>query len=314
MESRLAVSLGIAVLAHAMAWGVMREPAARTTAPRASVDASIDSIASMELAVVELLPASPVGAGGETTSPAPAAPVRPGRIAKSAAVAAPAASVAEAESQVGPSPAASAAGEPVVRPKIPSLIDLDSPGSHAFILPSAALGSLGGAPGGSLGGATEPSKEVAAQKKLDAQLKGAVDAKDTENGSGFGGPVVSAAHAAAGGASVLGWATFDVATDALGAVTRVRLVDWGGDERQWQGVEKDLGASLSGKKLRVPTGAAGVSVRVKIGAAMRLPSGATKPFSPSVGPGTVGGEFDLADLGQKPKRMVSVQIVAESRI
>jgi len=148
------------------------------------------------------------------------------------------------------------------------------------------------------------------------RLKGALDAHDTEVGSGFGGPVVSAAHAAAGGVTTLGWATFDVTTDALGSVTMVRVVDFGGggDNASWQGIAKDLHKNLGKTKLRVPSGAGGVSVRVRVEASMKLPSGATNGITPSVGVGTVGGDFDVADIGQKPKRLVQVRIITESRI
>lgn len=302
----MVVTLGIALLAHAIGWTVIREPSPRVDAAR---------VDEPSLAVIELGEIEP----SETVQPAKAEPpptsmpkspagVHGGTESKLVAIAVPSVPAPTGASSdtipvvTAPGPESSAGSEPVGKPKIPSLVDLDSPGSHAVIFPS------------SLGSASTPSKEVAAAKKLDAQLKGALDAKDTENGTGFGGPVVSAAHAAAGGSSVLGWATFDVSTDSLGTVTRVKLVDWGGDEKQWQGVAKDLDAAMGGKKLKVPTGAGGVSVRLKVSAAMKLPSGASKPLTPFVGAGTVGAEFDVADIGQKPKRMVAVQIVAESRI
>ena len=47
---------------------------------------------------------------------------------------------------------------------------------------------------------------------------------------------------------------------------------------------------------------------------MKYPSGATTLVTPSIGPGTVGGAFDVSDIGQSTKRVVLVHIVAESRI
>lgn len=312
MERRSVVTLGIAVLAHAIGWVVIREPSPRVDG--AHVDEPslgvIESLGEIELEPAPTVPPPKVDPAPTTMPNAPAG-VHDGTGSKLVAIGVPSAPAPSGAASDAiptvtvPGPEASAGGEPIAKPKIPSLLDLDSPGSHAVIFPSG------------LGSASEPSSmgnEVAAAKKLDAQLKGALDAKDTENGSGFGGPVVSAAHAAAGPSSVLGWATFDVSTDSFGTVTRVKLVDWGGDEKQWQGVAKDLDAAMGGKKLKVPTGAGGVSVRVKVSAAMKLPSGASKPLTPFVGAGSVGGEFDVADIGAKPKRMVAVQIVAESRI
>jgi len=301
MDRRLAVTLGVAALAHAMVWRVVHAPSRFVDGPRVAPD----SLA-LDLQVIEPLeptvePAAPM--------PAPAAAAAPAK--HGSAMVAPKVSVPMGASSdtvaVITSPSADSSADSnaaaAPKPKFPSLIDLDSPGSHAVIFPSTKTSD-----------SAEPTKEVATAKKLDAQLKGMLDAKDTEVGSGFGGPVVSAAHSAAGSSGVLGWATFDVSTDSFGTVTTVKLVDFGGDAKQWQGVAKDLGASMQGRKLKVPTGAAGVAVRVKVDASMRLPSGATKGIEPSIGAGTVGGTFDVADIGQKPKRMVAVRIVSESRI
>jgi hypothetical protein len=207
--------------------------------------------------------------------------------------------------EVVPAGAASGSEPSKTASKIPSLINLDSPGSHGVIFPS-----------GSLSADVPVNKEAALAKKLDAQLKSALDANDTANGTGFGGPVVSAAHSAAGGTAALGWATFDVTTDSLGSVTMVRVVDFGGggDSKSWQGVAKDIHANLGKKKLHVPSGAGGVAVRVRVEATMKYPSGATKPLTPSVGAGSVGFDFDVADIGQSPKRLVQVRIIAENRI
>lgn len=304
MERRLVVTLGIAALAHATVWGFVRAPA--RVAPSPAPDDQAD--------VLQLVATDPITAEAPRTEEPPALVTMPhtptrvhGSESKLIAIAVPtvppiaapggAASDIPMITAAPPEPSGGAA------PKaFPSLIALGSPGSHAVIFPST------------LGSASEPTKEVAAAKKLDAQLKSAVDAKDTENGSGFGGPVVSAAHAAAGQSGVLGWATFDVSTDALGKVTRVRLVDFGGDEQEWKRVATGLDQSMAGRPLKVPGGAAGVSVRVKVEASMKLPSGAKKPLTPFIGAGSVGAEFDVADIGAKPKRMVSVHIVSESRI
>lgn len=294
------------MFAHAIAFAVVR-PRVRQAAAPVVVDDSQD--------VIELTPEQPIAPSAPaiaTPTPATAGDAPSAKLALAPKATAKKDLVAiEVPGGVAPSapvevaPPASSGGEPpkTGASKIPSLINLDSPGSHAVIWPSA-------------GGDVAVSKEVAAAKKLDAQLKSSLDAHDTATGSGFGGPVVSAAHSAAGGVTALGWATFDVTTDALGSVTMVRVVDFGGggDNKSWQGVAKDIHANLGKTKLRVPTGAGGVSVRVRVEASMKLPSGATSGVSPSVGAGTVGFDFDVADIGQKPKRLVQVRIINESRI
>lgn len=314
MERSLAVTLGIAAIAHALAIAVVR-PHVRHAAAPTVVDDSQEVILIVE-AVAPAAPIAPVAPTAPTgpTAGAPAPPTPHLALAPKAKLDAPskieipaAPSGGPPAAEAPPSPSQAPAGDaPKVASKFPSLLNLDAPGSHAVIFPSSSSAD-----------ATEPTKaakEKAAAAKLDTQLKSALDAKDTETGSGFGGPVVSVAHATAGASTAMGYATFDVSTDAFGRVTMVRVVDFGGDGKSWQAMAKDLHASLGGRKLRVPTGAAGVSVRLRIEAAMKYPSGAMKPVSPMVGAGTVGGSFDVADIGQSKKRMVSVRIVGESRI
>lgn len=319
MDRRLAVTLGIAALAHAIGWAVVRAPVGQRV-PRDVAATSHEQATTGLETTLELLDepsASPTSA-----AKAPAAPPG-GAIAQTAVVAiAPKSGVPKTKPTGDPTtmttpsgassatevvasvaPAGSGAGAETAKPKFPSLINLDAPGHHAVIFPSSPAPDA-------------PSKEVAAAAKLDAQLKSALDAKDTAAGTGFGGPVAGAAHAAAGMSTVMGWATFDVQTDAFGAVTVVRVVDFGGggDAKSWQRVAKDLHASMDGRKLKVPTGAGGVAVRVHVEAVMRLPSGATTGVSPVASAGSVGIGFDLSDIGQKPTRRVSVRIVGESRI
>ncbi len=293
------------MIAHAIAFAVVR-PQLRQPAAPVVVASSQDVIELTEDPIARSAPVVPTATPGAISdAPGPKLALAPkGKTKDVVAIEAPISPSPSAPVDTAPSGAASG-GEPAKSgaSKIPSLINLDAPGSHAVIWPSSS-GDVG------------VSKEVAAAKKLDAQLKGALDAHDTEVGSGFGGPVVSAAHAAAGGVTTLGWATFDVTTDALGSVTMVRVVDFGGggDNASWQGIAKDLHKNLGKTKLRVPSGAGGVSVRVRVEASMKLPSGATNGITPSVGVGTVGGDFDVADIGQKPKRLVQVRIITESRI
>lgn len=294
MDRSLAISLGIAAIAHAIVIGVMRphvrQPVAATV--NAATEVEIETETEIEQPVVEQ--EAPTASAGAIAKQPAIVISKPHPIKETVAIEAP----AIVDTAPGPTSAPSGEPAPKVAAKFPSLINLDSPGSHAVIFPSSSPSA-------------EVPKEKAAAAKLDAQLKSALDAKDTEVGSGFGGPIVSAGHVAANASAVLGWATFDVSTDALGKVTSVRVVDGNGD---WKSVAKDIHASLGATRLKVPSGAAGVSVRIRVEATMKYPSGATTPITPTVGAGGVGGAFDLADIGQPKRRMVNVRIVAESRI
>lgn len=303
MDRSLAVTLGIAAIAHAIVIGVMRPHVRHAVAPASPghVERDIES----QLVEIELPREGAAPSGGAVT-PSPHVAITTGK-PKSLGMVTPgvpevpeAPAVSSGDLTAAP-PAPSGDGTPKVTTKFPSLINLDAPGSHAVIFPKASDVAV--------------SKQKAAEAKLDAQLKSALDAKDTEVGSGFGGPVVSAAHAAANPSGAMGWATFDVSTDALGTVTMVRVVDFGGgDSKSWQSVAKGIHATLGATHLRVPPGAAGVAVRIRVDAAMKYPSGATTPITPMIGAGTVGGSFDLADIGQPKRRIVQVRIVAEQRI
>lgn len=302
MNRSLAIALGIAAIAHAIAIAVVRPRVRQPVAPSVVVD-SQDVFELVALAPVEPVvpPKSEVAPGAPLPTPhvAVVTPQAKGS-PETTAIAVPPMPSGEL---VAPPSGSVAPSEPAkVATKFPSLINLDAPGSHAVIFPSSS--------------ADVPiSKEKAAAAKLDAQLKSALDAKATETGSGFGGPVVSAAHATADGSNAMGWAAFDVSTDAMGTVTMVRVVDFGGgDAKAWQSVAKGIHSTLGSTRLKVPSGAGGVAVRIRVEATMKYPSGATTPLSPTIGAGSVGGEFDLADIGQSKRRVVSVRIIAEQRI
>jgi hypothetical protein len=186
---------------------------------------------------------------------------------------------------------------------IPPLFDLSAPGKHTFILPPSSSGK-------------PMTKEEAVAAKLDASIKGSLDAKDQVVDGGYGGPVVSAAHAAASGinAPQVGYAMFDVETDGKGVVTSVKLVDYGGD-LGWQRVQKELQANLSTQTLKVPNGANGVHVRVRVEADMKLPSGAKKKIEdPGMEGIGFGFKFDVADIGATKHRVVGVKLVEQHRL
>ncbi|MBI5536761.1 MAG: hypothetical protein HY898_28835 [Deltaproteobacteria bacterium] len=145
-------------------------------------------------------------------------------------------------------------------------------------------------------------------------LREAMQEHDTAIGMGPGGPVVSAARTAAQPSTAMGVATFTVTCNAQGRVVSVRVADASRDMREWTLVADSMASSLRSAVFRVPAGANGLMIAVRIEASKRLPSGARA--GPSVAPKGLGlgGEFDLSDIGQKPQRVVSTAIVSERAI
>jgi hypothetical protein len=142
---------------------------------------------------------------------------------------------------------------------------------------------------------------------------------DDDLGLGSGGPVVSAAHAVPVEAlvSIDGAGTFDVLTDPSGRVVSVRVADVTSDDPEWQKVARALLAQLAGHTLRVPRGANGVAVRMRVEVIARMPSGAKAGHSVTPyagggeGPGAYGGlRGDLSDIGASPVRTVHARITA----
>ena len=176
MDRSLAATLGIAVIAHAIAFAFVRP---RPSAMRQPIAASVaaDSQDVIELTDEPIAPAAQPTTPGIT--PIASEPTKVAVVAKGAPKDVVAIEIPSAPASSGGveivAPAGSGSEPPAKSAsKIPSLINLDSPGSHAVIFP-AGSGSTD----------TPASKEIATAKKLDAQLKAAMDAKDTEVGSGL---------------------------------------------------------------------------------------------------------------------------------
>lgn len=144
-------------------------------------------------------------------------------------------------------------------------------------------------------------------------LRESMDRADQARGLGFGGVVASAAHQACltRSAPVEGAATFEVQAGPDGVVTSVSVRGTRGGD--WTSVVGALRALLAGKRLRVPTGAAGVAVAVRVEARRQLPSGRS-PDASAVEVKGLGGSFDLADLSGQVSRIVSARIVHERRL
>lgn len=139
-------------------------------------------------------------------------------------------------------------------------------------------------------------------------LGSGLEARDRARGLARGGVVATLAQSAAIGLGPSeGEATFSVLTDRDGKVTGVSLVEARGGA--WDGTLGELRRSLARKRLRVPPGANGLAVQVLVRARVQLPSGA-RPGETIRARGA-GAEFDVADLGARPGRVVSARVTNE---
>lgn len=146
-------------------------------------------------------------------------------------------------------------------------------------------------------------------------LQEALDAHDRRIGLGFGGPVVSAVHAAASSlhnAPQTGTATFEAIIDRHGRAQSVVIVSANGDMAGWQNVAQHVLRILRGGAVRIPPGARGLAVTLRVVARYQLPSGA--PPGAAIRPHGAGAEFDLSDIGATPARNIGVQVLSERRL
>lgn len=144
-------------------------------------------------------------------------------------------------------------------------------------------------------------------------LQEALDAHDRKVGLGFGGPVVSAFHAAAANPSAPqnGRARFEAVIDPSGRVSSVHVLSVDGDMAAWQAVASRVLQILRARVLRVPEGQA-VAIVVDVRARYQMPSGA-KPGE-AVQMEGAGARFDVSDVGATPTHNVAVHVVTERRL
>ena len=189
-------------------------------------------------------------------------------------------------------------------------VDLIGQGPLGAIFPSEL-------PGGVAPSASTPTREQLAAARLDDHLRSALDQRDVSSTGGSSGPVLSAARQVALGpdAPATGWAIYEFEFDATGHLKRGRMTSAGSERSAWTRLEPQVSSALAAQVVRVPRGAAGLRIQVRVEAAMRLPSGALSSVpSLRVDKDFVNGTFDLADIGQKPSRVVSVPLVSQERM
>lgn len=137
-------------------------------------------------------------------------------------------------------------------------------------------------------------------------LAAALDAHDRALGLGRGGPVaIEARRAAVTAGPETGRITLVVETDASGRVRSITPAGARPNAAAWRRVIAQLSAALREKRLRVPPGARGLRVTVRVEAREQSVSGR----APSGG--GLSLSFDVADLSGKVMRVVSARVQSQ---
>jgi hypothetical protein len=109
-----------------------------------------------------------------------------------------------------------------------------------------------------------PTPRTHARPTSGLDLGGELNALDAAKGHGRSSTTIAAARTAARVAPPFGSATFDVRADASGRVVSVVLLSFGSDGAEWQRVRAALQRELQRRRVRVPSGAKGLSAVLRI--------------------------------------------------
>lgn len=144
-------------------------------------------------------------------------------------------------------------------------------------------------------------------------MRGTGLARDRELGLGPEGPVVSALADATSSslAPVRGRAVFLVRANGDGLVSGIDVIDSEGGSG-WIDAGKIALEKLRGKKLKIPTGAKGMNMRIEVLSEMKVPSGQDSLFGARQGENKMPEMTipDPADIGAKPRRVVRSHVVS----
>lgn len=156
--------------------------------------------------------------------------------------------------------------------------------------------------------AAERAAQQRANREAGEAMRGVLHAHDVALGLGGGGPVVSAIEGALREslAPDESRGVFVAFADASGAVTRVE-VESASDSPAFQTVAADVLHRLRGQKVRVPSGASGLAMRIQVNSSVSLPSGG----GPGLDLASAGAHFDVSDLGARPRRVIHARVLAE---
>ncbi len=143
-------------------------------------------------------------------------------------------------------------------------------------------------------------------------LAEALTARDVETGTGQGGQVLSAfeARARTMDVAVEGWAVFDVGIDTSGRVS-VAVTDASTARDAWERVARTAVADVDAKRIRIPRGARGWRIAVRVEAKEQYPDGER--------PKDMGGHVTTTRLKESKTSMVveslpGVQLAARGKV
>lgn len=142
--------------------------------------------------------------------------------------------------------------------------------------PSLSLNQLGiGDQNPFLGDRPKADAPGSAESRLNESLRAEIADADVHAGLTRGGPVISALRLATFEVATPnnGTASFLARTDATGLVVSLEPTDVSSHYAAWQKVARRALGQLKGKRLRVPDGSQGLSVRLEVVSRIQLPSG-----------------------------------------
>jgi hypothetical protein len=268
--SAFEVALGVAFAAHAIALFAMRcKPDSLRSAPAVPL-AFVD--------VAELLPSESFDSNrAEAPTDAPTAVSEAHRFEGQSRTRATTGAVAHLE---WPSSKSAGSSDATLDPGVPNGESKASAESG----PSLSLNQLGvGEVNPFLGDRPKPGEADTAESRLNDSLRAEIVDADVRVGLTRGGPIISALRLATFEVATPkdGTAGFVAITDTTGLVVTLEPTDVSSHHAAWQKVAERALVQLKSKRLRIPEGSKGLSVRLEVTSRVQLPSGRDPGFGVS---------------------------------
>ena len=147
-----------------------------------------------------------------------------------------------------------------------------------------------------------------ANRAAGAAIRGALHDHDVALGLGGGGPVISALEAAVRESTAPdeSSAILIAVADPSGLLLSVD-VESATDGSSYRAVAEDVLRRLRGQHLRIPSGTRGLAMRIDVSSKLAAPSGGGVGLDPR----HAGAQFDISDIGSRPRRAVKARVLAE---
>jgi hypothetical protein len=254
MQRRFAIGLGVATAIHVATIASLRAPRTAPIAPRAED-------------VIEIV-----------TAPEPQPP--PASVASVAPVPAPPSIAPRSTPVAGAHAPVTAAPPPDPAPPTDAVVA--APAGSAWsawslVMKNGAAPSAAASPPSAPPAASRDVQQLLAPPPVSTTggLREALAARDQDLGLGSGGPVVAVAEDAASRSRtpVNGVAVLIASFGIDGAVAEVRVVDANGDRTAWDEVATSIAQGMKARRVKVPPGAHGVEVTVRVETRWQNPDG-----------------------------------------